>query len=169
MAHPVVPGPDIYRPRLAFPMSLPLPGVDSDLDIPPFEDDGSKVGELMHPGVISCTRYDTLGTIANIMTENDVHALVVIEENEAVGVVSQTDMVLARQGRTADQARAVLAGDIMSQGCVTVDKDAKVSDAVTTMTRLSIHRLVVTEATNGKNVPIGVLSMTDIVRRMVGG
>ncbi len=172
MAHPVVPGPDLDRPRAAFPISQPLPGVaeqDSDVDIPPFEDDGSTVGQLMHPGLISCTRQTTLGTVANIMTENDVHAIVVIEDNEAVGVVSQTDMVLARQGRTLEQARAITAGDVMSRGCVTTDINDKVSEAVTTMTRMSIHRLVVTESKDGKAVPVGVLSMTDIVRRMVGG
>ena len=57
----------------------------------------------------------------------------------------------------------------MSRGCVTADKDDKLSDAVTTMTRLGIHRLVVTEAKDGKDVPVGILSMTDIVGHMVGG
>ena len=172
MAHPVVPGPDLDRPRAAFPISQPLPGVaeqDSDIDIQPFEDDGSTVGQLMHPGVISCTRQTTLGEVANIMAENDVHAIVVIEDNQAVGVVSQTDMVLARQGRSLEHARAMTAGAVMSRGCVTVDKDSKVSEAVTTMTRMSIHRMVVTETKDGKAVPVGVLSMTDIVKRMVAG
>ena len=168
MAHPTVPGPEHDITRPVFPISQPLPGVDSDLDIPPFEDDGWRVGDLMHLGVISCSRDDTLSDIAKIMMDNDVHAIVVIENNEAVGVVSQTDMVLARQGRSADQAGTLSAGDVMTEGCATIDKDGKLSDAVTRMTRQSIHRLVVTETRDGKAVPVGVLSMTDIVGRMVG-
>ncbi len=172
MAHPAVPGPDVDGLRPAFPLSQPLPGVaeaDTDVDIPAFEDGGSTVGDLMHPGVISCTREETLGAVAKTMVDNDVHAIVVIENDEAVGVVSQTDMVLARQGRTPDQAAELLAGDVMSRGCATVDKDERLSSAVTTMTRLSIHRLVVTETKDGKAVPVGVLSMTDIVRPIVRG
>ncbi len=171
LPHPVAPARDTDSLRPAFPLSQPLPGVaeaDTDIDIPPFEDDGSIVGDLMHPGVISCGREDSLGEVAKIMIGNEVHAIVVIENDEAVGVVSQTDMVLARQGRSLAEAKAVLAGDVMSRGCVTVDKNAKVSDAVTTMTRMSIHRLVVTESKDGRDVPVGVLSMTDLVGRMVG-
>ena len=172
LPHPTVPGPHPDRLRPAFPISTPLPGVaeaDTDVEIPAFEDDGSTVGDFMHAGVISCSPQETLGNIAKTMVENDVHAIVVIDNNEAIGVVSQTDMVLARQGRSEEEAQAVLAGDVMSEGCVTVDMDAKLSDAVTTMTRLSIHRLVVTEPKDGKDVPVGVLSMTDIVRHMVTG
>jgi len=171
MAHAVVPGPEIDTPRPAFPMSQPLPGVgelDADPDLAVFIDDGSLVADLMHAGVISCGREDPLGTVANTMIENDVHAIVVIEDDQAVGVVSQTDMVLARQGREPDTARALPAGEVMSRGCVTADKGEKLSDAVTTMTRMGIHRLVVTEARDGKDIPVGVLSMTDVVGYMVG-
>ncbi len=172
MAHPAVPGPEMDAPRLAFPISQPLPDVaerETDPDFSDLVDDGATVGDLMHSGVISCTRDQTLGDVAKIMVENDVHAIVVIDDQEAVGVVSQTDMVLARQGREAEAARMLSAGGVMSPGCVTVDKDGRLSDAVTTMTRLGIHRLVVTETKYGKSMPVGVLSMTDVVARMIAG
>jgi CBS domain-containing protein len=35
-------------------------------------------------------------------------------------------------------------------------------------TRRRIHRLVVVEEVGGKRVPLGVVSMTDIVRSMMG-
>jgi CBS domain-containing protein len=37
------------------------------------------------------------------------------------------------------------------------------------MTRNRIHRLVVTEMRNNKPWPVGVVSMTDIVRQTLGG
>jgi signal-transduction protein with cAMP-binding, CBS, and nucleotidyltransferase domain len=51
----------------------------------------------------------------------------------------------------------------MTAGCATVDLDERLSDAVSAMMKRRIHRLVVTE--NGK--PVGVLSMTDLVRRLM--
>ena len=36
------------------------------------------------------------------------------------------------------------------------------------MTRNRIHRLVVVEEQAGKLVPVGILSMTDVVRRLIG-
>ena len=87
-----------------------------------------------------------------------------LEGGRAVGVVSQTDMVLARQGRTSEQARALLAQNIMTPGCATCDAGLLLSEAVSLMTGRRMHRLVVTE--NGQ--PVGVLSMTDVVRKIIG-
>ncbi|MEZ5583866.1 MAG: CBS domain-containing protein, partial [Candidatus Competibacteraceae bacterium] len=68
-------------------------------------DDGTLVKDLMHEGLISCAPDATLEATAKIMIDNDIHAVVVMEGDRAVGVVSQTDMVLARQGRSAEDAR----------------------------------------------------------------
>ena len=46
----------------------------------------------------------------------------------------EADMVLARQGRTPDQARALLARDIMTPGCATCDAGILLSEAVSLMT-----------------------------------
>ncbi|KAF0138222.1 MAG: crotonyl-CoA carboxylase/reductase [Rhodospirillaceae bacterium] len=98
------------------------------------------------------------------MVEKDVHALVVIENDTAVGVLSQTDVVLARQGRSAAEVRKLHVHEVMSAGCVTCDVESSVTEAVSMMTRLRIHRLVVTR----NETPVGVLSMTDVVNRLVG-
>jgi signal-transduction protein with cAMP-binding, CBS, and nucleotidyltransferase domain len=37
------------------------------------------------------------------------------------------------------------------------------------MTRQRIHRLVVVDETDGRRVPVGVLSMTDVVRMTMSG
>ncbi|HRZ06681.1 MAG TPA: CBS domain-containing protein, partial [Candidatus Competibacteraceae bacterium] len=85
----------------------------------------------MHRGIISCTPDDTVGTVAKIMVNKEIHAVVVMDEKgKAVGVVSQTDMVLARQGRTSAQARAMLAREIMTPGCATCDAGILLSEAV---------------------------------------
>jgi crotonyl-CoA carboxylase/reductase len=57
-----------------------------------------------------------------------------MRQGKAIGVVSQTDMVLARQGRTPEQARTMLARAIMTPGCATCDADMLLSDAVSLLT-----------------------------------
>nr|WP_300453447.1 CBS domain-containing protein [Accumulibacter sp.] len=119
----------------------------------------------MHHGIISCTPDDTVGTVAKIMVSNEIHAVVVMgDDNQAIGVVSQTDMVLARQGRTPDEARSMRAREIMTPGCATCDADMLLSEAVSLMTGRRMHRLVVTES----GQPVGVISMTDVVRKIIG-
>ena len=83
---------------------------------------------------------------------------------QAIGVVSQTDMVLARQGRTQEQARTMLAKDVMTPGCATCDADMLLSEAVSLMTSRRMHRLVVTM----KGHVAGVISLTDVVHKLIG-
>lgn len=164
MVHPTLPKGDVHTTPHPYPMSEPLPSIEQAEAIT-IADDGSKVRDLMHAGIISCTPDDTVGTVAKIMVDKEIHAVVVMEQGKATGVVSQTDMVLARQGRTPDQARSMRAGEIMTPGCATCDADMLLSDAVSLMTGRRMHRLVVTE----KGQPVGVISMTDVVRKIIGG
>ncbi len=172
-----IPTPRMTLPKQAlhisphpYPSSIPLPGIAADpadsLE-PVMIDDGAKVKDLMFFGLVSCKPDDNVEAAVRIMVEHNVHAVVVQEEEQAVGVVSQTDLVLARQGRTAEEARKVTVREIMSEGCATVDLETSLSDAVTAMTRMGIHRLVVTEQKGDRNVPVGVLSMTDVVRKLI--
>jgi len=165
-----LPKQDLHISRHPYPSSVPLPGIapsPAESLGPVMVDDGTKVKDLMFYGLVACKPEDDLETVARVMIENDVHAVVIQEAEQAVGVVSQTDLVLARQGRTAEEARKVTAGEIMSEGCATCDLETSLSDAVTAMTRMGIHRLVVTKPVEGRNVPIGVISMTDVVRKLI--
>ncbi len=163
---PTLPKGDLHDPKVRhpYPVSAPLPDVAAGLEGIQIHDDGSKVRERMSSGIISCSREDTLGQAGKTMIENDIHALVVIEGDRAVGVLSQTDVVLARQGRTIEEARALTVGEVMTEGCAAIEADEKLSVAITEMMKRRIHRLVVVE----KGKPVGVLSMTDIVRNLIG-
>ncbi|MBK7954791.1 MAG: crotonyl-CoA carboxylase/reductase [Candidatus Accumulibacter sp.] len=164
IVHPTLPKGDVHTTPHPYPMSTPLPDIAEGEAIT-IADDGTKVRDLMHRGIISCTPDDILGTVAKIMVDKEIHAVVVMDDQcKAVGVVSQTDMVLARQGRTPDQARSMRAAEIMTPGCATCDAEMLLSDAVSLMTGRRMHRLVVTE----NDLPVGVISMTDVVRKIIG-
>jgi crotonyl-CoA carboxylase/reductase len=123
MVHATLPKGDVHTTPAPYPMSTPLPGIAEGEPIT-IADDGTRVRDLMHRGIISCTLDHTVATVAKIMVDEEIHAVVVMDDQgRAVGVVSQTDMVLARQGRTPDQARSLRAAEIMTPGCATCDAD----------------------------------------------
>ncbi|CDI03505.1 Crotonyl-CoA reductase (fragment) [Candidatus Competibacter denitrificans Run_A_D11] len=161
--HPTLPKGDVHTTPHPYPMSAPLPGI-AEAEAIKIADDGTQVKDLMHRGIIACAPGDTVGQVAKIMVDNEIHAVVVMDGGKAVGVVSQTDMVLARQGRTSEEARAMKAGDIMTPGCATCDANILLSEAVSLMTGRRMHRLIVTE----NDQPTGVISMTDVVRKVIG-
>jgi crotonyl-CoA carboxylase/reductase len=127
-----------------------------------------RVRDLMHEGVITCPPEATLVEVARSLVEHAVHALVVVgAEGRALGVVSQTDLVLARQGRSPEVFGEMTAAAVMTPTLVACSLDTPLAEAVTTMTRRRIHRLVVVENVEGGLLPLGVISMTDIIRRMI--
>jgi crotonyl-CoA carboxylase/reductase len=161
--HPALPSDDVHDTPHPYPLSVPLADV-AEVEEITLVDDGTKVRDRMHVGFISCTRDETIQAAATTMIDNDIHALVVTEGDKVVGVLSQTDLMLARQGRTLEEARGMHIGQFMTEGCATCDIDTPMSEAITQMMKMRIHRVLVTE--NDK--PVGVLSMTDVVRKLMG-
>lgn len=118
----------------------------------------------MHRGVISC-RVDTpLEEIAQRLMEYQINALFVLDQSgKACGVVSQTDLVRAYvQGGWSD----LVAEDIMTPDVVTVVPDIPVTAAAQLMLDKDIHRLLIVQGGLIPDRPVGVLSMSDIVREM---
>jgi crotonyl-CoA carboxylase/reductase len=127
------------------------------------EDDGTLVRDMMNQGVISCSPESSLEEVADLMMKHKIHAVVVMDNNNPIGVVTQTDMALSRQGKSQDDARQMSARAAMTVGCATCNARDTLTQAVTTMTSRRIHRLVVLE----DGVPVGVISMTDVVRKLI--
>jgi len=130
----------------------------------PVSIDQTPVGDLMQPAVFSCLPDGTVDDAAHKMVDHDVHALIVVDGVGApVGVISQTDIVLARQGRTPDEVKALTVAAVMTPGCMACSVDTPVGQAITLMTRHRIHRLAVVQGDRA----VGVLSMTDLVRKLI--
>jgi CBS-domain-containing membrane protein len=89
-------------------------------------------------------------------------------EGWAVGVVSQTDVVLARQGRSDPEMDKLTVADVMTPRLIGCRPHTRVSEAITKMTRMKVHRLVVVEEHGDKLKAVGLMSMRAIVRRMAG-
>jgi crotonyl-CoA carboxylase/reductase len=129
-------------------------------------EDSTLVGDVMSKGVVTCSPDDSLSAVARRMVDERIHAVVVVKDDVVIGVVSQTDVVLARQGRSPDQLAGLTAGAIMTPNVVACSPDNLLTDAVTLMTRQRMHRLLVVDESEGDRRPAGILSLSDVVARL---
>ena len=121
------------------------------------------VRDVMHRKVISCRVDTTLTEVARLLDSEGINALVVVDEGgDLSGVVSQTDLVKA----FVQQWESMVAEDVMTPDVVTIVADIPVQAAVELMVDSQIHRVVITQGGLAPRRPVGVLSMTDVVREM---
>ena len=123
------------------------------------------VRDLMHPTVVSCTRDTAIPEVARRMTELDISALAVVDgEGYLEGLISRTDLVTLR---AHDEFwHGLRAEHVMVKEVLCVTPDTLLTDALKLLLTRKVHRLFVVEHIGERAKPVGVLSITDIVRDM---
>jgi CBS domain-containing protein len=124
------------------------------------------VGDVMHPGVVSCPPDTDLVTVARTMASRHIHAVVVsgVErtahgEHLSWGLLAGLDL-LAAAGTGAD------AGDVCSTELVTIAAGEPLERAVQLMVEHQLTRLVVVPE---QALPIGILSTLDVAGCLAWG
>ena len=93
------------------------------------------VRDVMHGGVVSCRRSTPVGEVTQSMLDHQIYALVVLDDDQQpLGVVSQTDIIMASQVRVRSDLLMTTAKEVMTHGCITCDVHAKLADAISLMT-----------------------------------
>ena len=99
---------------------------------------------------------------AGIMAENNIGALVVVDEKGNIkGVISERDITYAL-GNLNEAVLGGVVADLMTPNIVTIQPEETVEDAVYVFKAGLFRHLVVVE--NGK--PVGVISIRDILRNL---
>ncbi|PDV99574.1 CBS domain-containing protein [Candidatus Chloroploca asiatica] len=124
------------------------------------------VSEIMHHGVLTCSRDTPIQDVARQMADNDVSALIVVnEDGDMIGLISRTDLVNARlYEQYWKHWRGLTAGHIMVTDVVSVRSQDTMQDASKLMMERRIHRVVVLDHSDEGKKPLGILSVTDVVR-----
>ncbi len=118
-----------------------------------------QVREGMSSVVLSVGPGHTLRQAARLMTEKEVGAAVVIDEElPGPGIVSERDIL--RSVGAGEDPDAERVGDHMSDSLITARRTWSLERAATEMSKRHIRHLVVAE---GSEV-VGILSMRDIMR-----
>lgn len=122
------------------------------------------INDLMHRGLIICPPGASLGQVAALLDEHQVHALVVANHpSKPLGIISDFDILvgewLSVDAESLDAMRDMTAHDLMTTPIETVESSTPVNEVAKRMHERDIHRLLVTE--NEK--PVGVISISDFV------
>ena len=117
------------------------------------------VSEVMSFPVITATKDATVYDIANIMKEKNIGAVVIVEGNEPVGIVTERDIVKRVVSKNL-KPKDVLAEKVMSKKIVTISQNASITEAAKIMATHGVKRLPVVE--NGELV--GIVTQSDIIK-----
>lgn len=122
------------------------------------------VGDRMAVEPILIRADATLTEAAALMDRHHIHGLPVVDAaGGLVGVLSQTDLARARATEYLWANWPGLAvRHLMTTPAITIHRSTPLAIAARKMERHHIHRLVVVDD-GDETVPIGVLSMTDLV------
>jgi len=99
----------------------------------------------MRPAPPTVSALDVTSTVMDLMTKENVGSIVVVENNQPVGIVTERDM-LYRVLKAGKNLELTLVKDVMSKPLVSIDSGRTIADALETMHKHSIRRLIITKA-----------------------
>jgi CBS domain-containing protein len=121
-----------------------------------------QVAAVMHEGVIACDKDTPLREVAALMSEHQVHCVVVIDDEDARcpwGLISDLDLAAAAGVRGLDGQTA---GGTAATPVVMVSPGETLERGAQLMTEHGVSHLVVADSTTLR--PVGVLSTLDVAR-----
>jgi CBS domain-containing protein len=118
-----------------------------------------EVGDVMSRGVISISADDTVASAAKTMSENKVSCIVVLDDGDLVGIVTERDFLKRLGGGGKDFAIRKVA-EVMSSPVESVCSSLPVFEASELMGEKGIKRLPVVE----EGRLFGMVTQTDLLR-----
>lgn len=130
------------------------------------------ISELMTTAVVTVTMDDTLEIARALFEKHGFHHLLVVEDKELFGVVSDRDLLKALSPRVGTQVettrdRATLQKKIhqvMTRKLTTLGPDASVYEA---MRLFADHKISCLPVVDSNQQPLGIVSWRDIQRAML--
>ena len=120
-----------------------------------------KVSEVMHSGVNWVTPNAKLAEIAKIMSENDIGAVPVGDNDRLVGMLTDRDIAIRSFGKGLDPL-SLTAKDVMTKEIVFCRSDDSIEDAIRLMEIKKIRRLPVISK---QKRMVGMLAIGDLSHR----
>lgn len=129
--------------------------------------DAIRVGNLMTIDPIVITPDESAAEAERLLKTYRVSGLPVMSGDDLVGVISQSDLVVARSSEMIGAHwERLRVRHLMSTPAITVHQTATVAHAARLMVSRQIHRLVVV---SDDGAPVGVLTTLDLLRSLTDG
>jgi CBS domain-containing protein len=116
-----------------------------------------KVSEVMTHDPRTVEPSATLTEVARIMRDDDIGAVVVVENGAAAGLVTDRDIVVRAVADGRDP-NSTPVGEVASRDLRTLTPDQNVEDAIALMRGWDVRRVVVVQG--GR--PVGIISLGDL-------
>lgn len=116
------------------------------------------VKDIMKTNVVSIDSSMTVKNASEMMTDTQVGGIVVMENNTAIGIITERDIVRRVVAKNKDYNTKLKS--IMSAPLITIGLDETVWDLAQLMKTKKIHRVPVTS----ENKLIGMVTTTDLAR-----
>ncbi len=121
------------------------------------------IRDFMCRGVVTCGVNADAAEVARIMLDNDVSALVVIDERlNACGIISKTDLIRSY----GKDLSLIGAEDIMTSEILTVSPETLVQEAVQLFQERGVHQLVIVTEGGAHRRPVAIFTTADAVALM---
>jgi CBS domain-containing protein len=90
------------------------------------------------------TASEPISSVVDKMVRENIGAVVIMEENKAVGIITEKD-VLERVVKTGKDFGTTLARDVMSKPLISIEADRPMKKALDLMRKNNIRRITVTK------------------------
>ncbi len=117
-----------------------------------------RVSEIMTKAPVTLSPAARADEVANIMRDKGISSVILVTSGKPVGIVTERDLVHRVLAPGKDPKR-LMAADISTKPVIVVSLHCEVEDAVDTMHRHKIRRLVVLDANDHV---AGILTTDDI-------
>lgn len=115
------------------------------------------IKDIMTTNPMALPSSATAVDAARAMTEKNIGDVIVLDDGEVCGIVTDRDIVVRALGKGRDP-KSVELKDICSKTLATLEPESKIGDAVQLMRDKALRRLPVIE--HGK--PVGIVSLGDL-------
>jgi CBS domain-containing protein len=118
---------------------------------------GQTVEEIMTRDPRTVNASDTIADAARVMNEADIGDVIVVDNGDVKGIVTDRDIVVRGVAEGRD-AQSTSVADVCSSGPETIEPSASVDEALQRMRDADIRRLPVVDG--GR--PVGIVSLGDL-------
>jgi len=126
-------------------------------------DENVELREVMTEGVIAIDKEENVVTAANLLEEEYIRGLVVVDDEDAVGIVVCRDIVYQVVAEGLDP-RETKIDDIMSTDLIVAEEDELLDDVAMAMTQNDVSRVPVVRG----DMLVGIVTQSDILRAWPG-
>ena len=126
--------------------------------------ENSLISQLLNRDVISIHPNRTVFNAIKLLTENNIGALPVINDNtELCGIISERDIIRSMSQDIGTNFKKCLIKTIMTSNVITISNNAISEDIMDIMTKNKIRHIPIVE----NKLLMGIVSIGDVVKRLL--